>query len=254
MLYDRKEVSLEAGAETSCVLRTNIATRSTVPAGDALSVQKGFLDDAVVLSSCYLGVFDLSKLNPEERAQLPHRSVAVRQREFVAGRACAAEAMRRLGYQPRPVQVANDRSPVWPDGLIGSISHSRHLAGAVVARRDEGFRAIGLDLEEATPLHEELLEEICVDAERNWLAKQPAQDRALLAKMIFCAKEAAYKCQYPLTGEVFGFDTLHIDLSVTDNRFSVRFLTDVGEFNGGDQFGGRIWASTNHFVAVLALR
>lgn len=241
-------------ARNSDTLRTGVARRSGVPRGDALSAPATLLDEAVVLSSCHLDACELDNLHSQERAQLPHYAVQVRRREFLAGRACAAEAMRRLGVEPRPVNIARDRSPVWPDGLVGSISHSRNLAGAAVARRADGLRAIGLDLEEATPLREELLEEICVDTERNWLVRQPARDRALLAKMIFCSKEAAYKCQYPLTGQMFGFDTLCVDLSLSDCRFFAQFLADVGEFRAGDRLGGRIWVSANHFVAVSALR
>ena len=73
----------------------------------------------------------------------------------------------------------------------------------------------------------------------------------MLAKAIFCAKEAAYKCQYPLTGEMFGFETFGIDLSLDRGVFSARFLNAVGNFGRCDRLDGHIWIAANHFVALV---
>ena len=161
--------------------------------------------------------------------------------------------MRDLGMEPLPVETAGDRSPIWPEGLVGSISHSRSLAGAAVALRGSGIRAIGLDLEEATPLQDELVEEVCVAAEREWLAARPLGARGLLAKAIFCAKEAAYKCQYPLTRQMIGFDSIRVELSSNAPRFTAHFRESVGQFHNGSRLAGDIWMTDNHLVALLAL-
>lgn len=162
--------------------------------------------------------------------------------------------MNALGLPPTPVKVADDRCPVWPDGVVGSISHSRLLAGAAVARCTDGVRSVGLDIEEAEPLEGDLIDEICLEPERDWLATQPPEDRGLLAKAIFSAKEAAYKCQYPLTRALFGFDMIEIDVQMPQRRFLARFTSNVGPFDRGDVIPGEIRLGAGHIVSLAVLR
>jgi enterobactin synthetase component D len=67
------------------------------------------------------------------------RAAARRQIQFLAGRVCAREAISRL--RPRvpagPLPQGEEGCPVWPDGLVGSISHAESFATAAVARRIE---------------------------------------------------------------------------------------------------------------------
>src|SRR2546428_7500077 len=70
----------------------------------------------------------------------------LRQSIFDMGRACAAELRAELGARETSVAMAADRSPVWPHGYVGSITHTDDLLGVAVARRKE-FRSIGIDAE-----------------------------------------------------------------------------------------------------------
>src|ERR1700716_1803425 len=75
-------------------------------------------------------------LGAEARLRLPQplrHAVPNRQREFLAGRLCAAQALRCLGADSTHVGMAGDRAPVWPDGVVGSITHSGGFAAAAVA-------------------------------------------------------------------------------------------------------------------------
>jgi 4'-phosphopantetheinyl transferase EntD len=214
----------------------------------------GFLDTAIAIRSCAIGVNGPETLHPDEAAGLSPQAVKIRQLEFAAGRACARVALESLGIGGRAVAAAEDRAPIWPEGAVGSISHTRKIAAAAVGLRSHGFAAIGLDIEEALPLEAELIREICTTDECAWLDGQRQADRGLLAKAIFCAKEAAYKCQYPVSRTLFGFETLHVDLDVPGRRFSARFLRDVPPFEAGYGLSGAIAVTANHFVAALFLR
>ncbi len=97
---------------------------------------------------------DESALFPAERAAL-RNAVAKRRREFVAGRVLARRAMAVLGFPQEPVLVGARRAPIWPAGLIGSISHTA-TGCAVALTPDRYFRSIGLDVEDTTPLEPEL--------------------------------------------------------------------------------------------------
>jgi 4'-phosphopantetheinyl transferase EntD len=145
----------------------------------------------------------------EETAAIA-RAIPKRRAEFVAGRSAARMAMAELGRAPCAIPQGPDRAPIWPAGLSGSIAHCDDFCIAAVAY-EKHYQTLGLDIEPATPLATDLTDIICTKAERDWLANQP--DPGLGAKMIFSAKEAIYKAQYHLAGEVIGFDAVTLELA-----------------------------------------
>ena len=195
----------------------------------------------------------IGRLYPEERAAIAG-AVYRRRLEFSAGRACARQAMDALGLPAAAIPVSTDRTPIWPEGVIGSISHSTKKCAAAVALHSDGITAIGLDIEEASPLEEEFSEEICTTGERDWLASRPVGERGLLLKAIFCAKESAYKCQYTLTRTIFDFDVLRIEMNLPEGQFSAYFEADVLPFKRGDRLNGRIRFFGDHIAAGAMLR
>lgn len=176
------------------------------------------------------------KAHPEELKYV-HHAVQSRQREFHAARACARQAMQILGELPVSIPAAADRSPVWPAHLIGSISHCATLCLAVVARKGESYDAIGVDTEPAEDLPCELLDTICSPRERAALSTQPPEQQLLFARILFSAKEAVYKCQYPLTGTMLEYQDLEITLS--QGCFHARFQRRAGLFDRGAILEGR---------------
>ena len=135
--------------------------------------------------------------HPDEEIAIA-RAVPARRAEFRLGRMAARDALAQLGVAA-PVPMGPDRAPVWPAGIVGSITHQDGIAVAVVS--DGG--ALGLDLDRTDPLALDLIPEIC----------RPEED-ATKARQIFSAKEAAYKAQYPANRVVFGFHGLSVDLSL----------------------------------------
>src|SRR5205814_2684364 len=63
------------------------------------------------------------------------QAVPKRRAEFFAGRLCAMLAIEELCGMAHAVPVKPDRSPSWPEGLLGSITHTDHRALAVVASK-----------------------------------------------------------------------------------------------------------------------
>ena len=70
---------------------------------------------------------------------------------------------------------------------------------AAVARRDQGFAAIGIDLEPAAALPPDLWASVCAPEEQAKLAAVRGMTPGLAARLAFCMKEAAFKCQYALS-------------------------------------------------------
>jgi 4'-phosphopantetheinyl transferase EntD len=148
-------------------------------------------------------------LLPEEAACLG-RSVPERQQEFAAGRLCARRALAELGIEGFAVVASPERRPLWPPGVVGSITHTTGLCAAVVAPGSR-YAGLGLDTEIAGRVTAELCRRICVAAELEWLDGLPEAQRAGAAALLFAAKEAFYKCQSPITGEWLGFQDLRIE-------------------------------------------
>ncbi len=148
------------------------------------------------------------------------RAVPKRRAEFTTVRACARDALAELGG-PCVALVPNaDRSPRWPAGFVGSLSHSPTLCAAVVARADDAS-SLGLDLELDGPLEPALFATVCAPAERRALAAMPPAAAALHAKRLFSAKEAFYKCQYPLTGAFLSCAQVELTFGAEGETFAV---------------------------------
>jgi len=139
-----------------------------------------------------------------EELELVESAVAKRRREFAAGRHCARSALARIGIGPRPILRRDDRAPAWPEGVVGSISHSEAFCCAVVARSDE-LVGVGVDIESAEPLPEKLADAICRPEERQRIAPLPPLPGSNWEKLLFSAKESIYKCYRPLAGRFLDF-------------------------------------------------
>jgi len=155
--------------------------------------------------------------------------------QFSAGRVCSRIALGRLGVAATtPLLRGEDRAPIWPPGFIGSISHTDTWCAAAVARTED-IRSLGIDLESSTPLKEALLKRVCTPKERDWLHELPAP--GVTGKILFSAKEAVYKCQYPLSNQFLGFHAVEIELG--EDSFQAVFQQEAGGFKPGDVISGR---------------
>lgn len=151
---------------------------------------------------------DVALLLPGEADTLA-RAVPKRIGEFVAGRLCARRALAEFGVTDFALRVREDRTPEWPKNVVGSISHTAGLYLAAVA--DKSFiPALGIDCETVGQVSTEIWPTICGAAENEWLDSLPASERPAAVTLIFAAKEAFYKCQYPLTAEWMDFHDLQI--------------------------------------------
>ena len=194
---------------------------------------------------------DLSELT-EGEAALMTKAVAKRRREYTAGRVLARRAAAKLGLGPIEVLPRDDRSPGWPEGIVGSITHTRGHVAVALAHAD-AFRGVGLDVEQAEPLKLRLWDMICTDEDRAMLARHAEPERSLLAKIVFSAKEAAYKAQFAITEQFLGFSAMHIDLDLANARFLATFRQEAGDaFRPGDTLGGR-FVRTDRLVATAVV-
>jgi 4'-phosphopantetheinyl transferase EntD len=153
---------------------------------------------------------DPSLLHPEEAAGLK-RAVESRRQEFAAGRLCARRVLSEFGISDFPITAADDRTACWPKTLVGSITHTAGFCAAVAAEHSK-FAAVGIDSELAGSVKPELWPSICTPPEIAWLKTLAESQQPMAATLIFSAKEAFYKCQYPCVGERLNFQDAEIEL------------------------------------------
>lgn len=201
--------------------RLELAARAVLPAGVAVSVTSPTADP--------------EPLWPVEQDAIS-AAVPARQREFAAGRTAARRALLALGRAPAAIPVGDDRAPVWPRAIVGSIAHDDRACIALAADRDR-FKALGVDIEPADHIEAELFQEICRPEELAWLRQLPFESRGMVARRFFAAKEAVYKCQFTISREIFGFDALSVVFD-RQGRFDARLMIDAGPFEKGTIFKG----------------
>ena len=160
---------------------------------------------------------------PEERALIA-RSVDTRRSEFVTARHCARMALEQLGVPPAPILKGDRGEPQWPDGVVGSLTHTRGYRWAVVGR-SAVVRSVGIDAEPHDVLPDGVLNAISLPAERHEIGALPTGlhwDRIL-----FCAKEATYKAWFPLTSRWLGFEDAHITFEVDATGVTGSFVSRI---------------------------
>lgn len=136
-----------------------------------------------------------------------------REQDFRNGRACAREALSTLACPELKVDRGPDREPVWPAGLVGSISHTDNYCVAVIVRK-EHVASVGVDAERRISLSSRVIGKICDATETSQMLALPQAVRALYPIVLFSAKESLFKCLFQI-GQFspIGFRdaTLHID-------------------------------------------
>jgi 4'-phosphopantetheinyl transferase EntD len=160
------------------------------------------------------------------------KAVETRRREFITARHCAREALGKLGYEPVPIRAGLKREPLWPAGVVGSITHTTGFRAAAVASRSV-LASIGIDTEQNDRLPDGVEEAVTIQGEREMLA---ALSRAVPAthwgRLLFSAKESVYKAWYPLTGRGLGFEDARLVIDPA-GAFAAKLLVDGTRTDGG---------------------
>lgn len=150
--------------------------------------------------------------------ELIAKAVDKRRREFIGARHCARRAMGEIGYPPDPILRGERGAPLWPKGVVGSMTHCDGYRAAVVAPALR-LRSVGIDAEPHEALPDGVLEAVSLVEERDWLdASAGATEWTGVHrdKLLFCAKESTYKAWFPLTGRWLGFEDARITFTVDD--------------------------------------
>ena len=199
---------------------------------------------------------DLPVFRYAEEHALVARAVKKRQREFATGRRLAHELLEASGAAREPLLLAaGTRRPAWPRGVTGSISHSAELCGVAVAR-GAGTWGLGLDVERAEPLEERLWGRVLRAEERDALSTEHS---GLEAKMVFGAKECAYKLLSPALARVLEFHEMRLEWEAAPGgagrpvAWSATLLAEGAGVPAGFEVRGRLVRARGHVLCASQL-
>lgn len=134
-----------------------------------------------------------------------------RKATFFFGRLAASEALSRYGFEHCDIAIGDVREPVFPRGIVGSITHTDVLAGAV-ALPSPPWKGVGVDIE--SPIRADLLdhvEDVVLSKEENEvLAACSTYPRSVRTALVFSAKESFYKALSKASGRFLEFDVLEL--------------------------------------------
>jgi 4'-phosphopantetheinyl transferase EntD len=140
-----------------------------------------------------------------------HQFSPKRLTDLVTGRYCAIKALEQLGIQDATIPIGADRAPIWPEGIVGSISHCDSLAGAIVSKKKDHI-SLGLDIEEIGKVTPDLWDLVFTENEKSYLHSISDTEREAQSTAIFSLKEAFYKFQFPITRTFLDFTDVEADL------------------------------------------
>lgn len=176
----------------------------------------------------------------EGYGEFVRNAVKKRRSEFIAGRHCAHMALAGQNIFHGIIGVGTARQPLWPAGIVGSISHSHGYAVSVAAQASR-YRAIGLDVEDVVTVETQArLRKSIVNNDELLLFSDSASPEKTFT-LIFSVKESFFKAVYPFVGAYFGFDAisvLEIDWVAGKLLFTVH-QNLAAEFSSGALFEAR---------------
>jgi 4'-phosphopantetheinyl transferase EntD len=193
-------------------------------------------------------------LYPEEETVVG-RAVEKRRREFTTARACAREALARLGQPHQAIPSGSRGEPLWPAGIVGSITHCDGYRGCAISRAHD-LAAIGVDAEPNQPLPDGLLGDIALPEEREWLRYLAGQaSETSWDRLLFSIKEAVYKAWFPLAERWLGFEDAVVAIDRQQGSFSAHLLVPGPLLDGRElrSFHGRWLVADGFVMAAIAM-
>ena len=154
---------------------------------------------------------------------------AKRKNEFYSGRWCAVQSLIKKNESDLSIQIGKDRAPIWPKGVVGSISHSDQLAAALVDN-NANCLAIGLDIQPASSmaLASDLKASILHPNEIKNFAQHYDEK---LFDIIFSAKETLFKALYPSCSIFFDhLDAEVFEINATSQTLQIKLLCSLGHY------------------------
>jgi len=131
--------------------------------------------------------------------------------EYFAGRYCAQQVLTHYYDEDNyTLHSGQNRNPIWPRGLVGSISHSHGVACCTI-QKDQNVIGIGIDIERE--INKDIIQDInklVVSSEElnSFNSLSISTEKAFT--LAFSAKESFFKAAFPVVNSYFDFDVISV--------------------------------------------
>ena len=203
------------------------------------------LPDGIALQATSAFI-NLSSEYEQEEAYIA-KAVDKRKKEFRTGRYTARRALKALGIPACAIPAGPNREPLWPAGVVGSISHCDTLCIAVVAS-SERYQSLGVDVEPNRPLPDDVRSMVFSYEEQHPGSEGIPEH---LDTLTFSAKESVFKCAFPLTGYYFDFNEVSLIIDEENRSFTATLPERITHDASLKTVSGQ-YTITEEFVFTLA--
>jgi enterobactin synthetase component D len=160
-----------------------------------------------------------------ENELLGERAIERRRVYFALGRAAARDALAGLGIEGVAIGRGPAGEPVWPDGIVGAITHAGDTVISLVGSKTE-YAGLGVDVEElARGPSARAARLVCRPTELAWADVESGTRRL---SMLFSAKEAVFKAVFPIERAWLGFADAELTWVAERRGFDARLLKSGG--------------------------
>ncbi|NRA59572.1 MAG: 4'-phosphopantetheinyl transferase superfamily protein [Psychrobium sp.] len=183
------------------------------------------------------------------------KAIIKRKSEYLAGRYCAKKALEKVNIYNVNIMPDNDRCPLWPSHVLGSITHTKDHAFSAVASKNN-YKYLGIDFEEfmspitATSIYSRIINnaEYCLIAKNNLSFSKAVT-------LIFSAKESLFKALFPYVGEYFDFTAAQIVNYSCENKSFELILCEnlTDQLIKGTSFRGHFEQTNSHILTIIAM-
>lgn len=194
-------------------------------------------------------LFQKHKITYPENIQ---SSVIKRQADYLAGRLCAKAALKKLGVDSFNVLTGIHRNPLWPNYILGSITHTNDRAYAAVGYQQD-FQFIGIDYEKLLSSKAILdIESLIISPKESAFLKNTALNYEEAFTLTFSAKESLFKALYPMYKDYFDFSAAEI-IYISSGEFKCKLTKTLSN----DLYEGRIFKgfytfNNFHILTIIA--
>jgi 4'-phosphopantetheinyl transferase EntD len=193
-------------------------------------------------------------LFPEEEL-IVGRAVEKRRREFTTARVCARAALEQLGFAAAAIINGERGEPLWPEGVVGSITHCEGYRACAVARSSE-ILTVGIDAEPNAALPDRLIGDIARPEELPLLDDLESHSPGVhWDRLLFSAKESVYKAWFPLAKRWLGFEDAVIEIDALAGAFTARLMVAGPPLAGAQlrELSGRWRVGEGVILTAIAL-
>jgi len=140
--------------------------------------------------------------------------------------------LEQLGIKPTEILSDTGKQPLWPEGVIGSISHSSQLTGAII-RKSKDIVSVGPDIETIGGVELTMWDILFLESEQQFLNNLNEEDRKVYPTLLFSMKKSFYKFQFPLTKQFLEF--CDVEFSMLNEKLSLKVIKEG--YNPGYDLG-----------------